>query len=128
MHKAIFAVITLAVLAGPAGSAPTELSVDTMQAIEDLNKSLASNIALRDTRGSTSDAKELDTLFAEVDSSQRRARTRSRCPRRRARCRRRALALQIVRLVEARDFAAATDAATDLARTCKTCHNFYKKE
>jgi hypothetical protein len=126
MYKAVFTMMTLAVLAGAAGSAPSELSVDTMQAIEDLNKSLASHIALRDARGSTSDAKELDTLFADVEahfvargdaenavSLSRKTRT---------------LALQIVRLVEAKDFGAATDAATDLARTCKTCHNFYKKE
>lgn len=125
-NKAVFTMTTLAVLAGGAGSAPSELSVDTMQAIEDLNRSLASRIALRDAGGSTSDARELDALFAEVEahfvargdaenavSLSRKTRT---------------LALQIVRLVEARDFGAATDAATDLARTCKTCHNFYKKE
>ena len=126
MYKAVFTVMALAVLAGPAGSTPPELSVDTMQAIEDLNKSLASHIALRDAMGGTSDAKELDTLFAEVEAHfvargdaenavllSKKTRT---------------LALQIVRFIEAKDFGAATDAATDLARTCKTCHNFYKKE
>jgi hypothetical protein len=126
MHKAAFTVMTLVALAGPAGSATPELGMDIMQSIEDLNKSLASHIALRDARGSTSDAKELDTLFADVEAHfvargdadnavalSKKTRT---------------LALQIVRLVEAKDFGVATDAATDLARTCKTCHTFYKKE
>ncbi|HET7867580.1 MAG TPA: hypothetical protein VFL86_24510 [Burkholderiaceae bacterium] len=126
MYKTAFTAMIIAVLAGPAGSAAPELSVDTMQAIEDLNKSLASNIALRDAKGGTSDAKELDTLFAEVEAhfvargDAENAVTLSK--------KTRTLALQIVSFIEAKDFSAATDAATDLARTCKTCHNFYKKE
>jgi hypothetical protein len=126
MYKAVFTMMALAALAGAAGSAPSDLSVDTMQAIEDLNKSLASNIALRDAKGGTSDAKELDTLFAEVEAhfvargDAENAVALSK--------KTRTLAVQIVRFIEAKDFGAATDAATDLARTCKTCHNFYKKE
>ena len=107
-------------------SATAELGMDIMQNIEDLNKSLASNIALHDPKGSTSDAKELDALFAQVEAhfTERGDAANAVDLSRKTRT----LALQIVKLVEANDYAAATNAATDLSRTCKTCHNFYKKE
>jgi cytochrome c556 len=38
------------------------------------------------------------------------------------------LTLTIVGAVTSGDYDAATDAATTLSRTCKTCHTFYKKE
>ena len=125
-HKAAITVMVLWALAGPAGAATPELGMDIMQSIEDLNKSLASHIALRDAKGGMADAKELDTLFADVEAhfvargDAENAVTLSR--------KTRMLALQIVRFIEAKDFGAAGDTATDLARTCKTCHTFYKKE
>ena len=39
----------------------------------------------------------------------------------------RGLTAQILQSLSAKDFDAATNAATALSRTCKTCHNFYKK-
>lgn len=68
-HKAAIIAMLLAALAGPAGSATPELGMDIMQSIEDLNKSLASNIALRDAKGGTADAKELDTLLSVISQS-----------------------------------------------------------
>ena len=38
------------------------------------------------------------------------------------------LTIAIVQSVTANDFDKATDSATALSRTCKTCHSFYKKE
>lgn len=126
MKKAAITWVVLAALAGPAGSATPELGMDIMQSIEDLNKSLASRIALRDATGSTADAKELDALFADVEAH---FTARGDAENAVALSRKtRTLALQIVRFIEARDFGAAGDTATDLARTCKTCHTFYKKE
>lgn len=126
MNKAAFTWVVLVALAGPAGSATPELGMDIMQSIEDLNKSLASNIALRDAKGGTADAKELDTLFADVEAH---FAARGDAENAVALSRKtRTLALQIVRFIEAKDFGAASDTATDLVRTCKTCHTFYKKE
>jgi hypothetical protein len=34
----------------------------------------------------------------------------------------------IVQQVNAGDFESAANSATDLARACKTCHNFYKED
>jgi len=39
----------------------------------------------------------------------------------------RGLTAQILQSLSAKDFDAATNSATALSRTCKTCHNFYKK-
>lgn len=116
----------LAALAGGVSSAPTELGMDVMQNIEDLNKSLASNIALRDPKGSSSDAQELDGLFAQVEAHfvQRGDAANAVDLSKKSRT----LAQTIVKSVASNDFGSATDAATDLSRTCRTCHTFYKKE
>jgi hypothetical protein len=125
MRSPAFLVMAL-LLAGRALSAPAELGMELMQTIEDTNKSLASNIALRDAKASLSDAAELDGLLAQVETHfaargdaanavelSRQSRT---------------LTQKIIQSVNARDFDAATDAATGLSRTCRTCHTFYKKE
>lgn len=107
-------------------AAVAELGMDVMQTIEDTNKSLASNIALRDARATLQDAKELDELFAQVEThfTQRgdaanavELSTKSR-----------QLTQKVIKAVQAKDFDAASNAATDLSRTCRTCHTFYKKE
>ncbi|MEO7580579.1 MAG: hypothetical protein ABIT83_23490 [Massilia sp.] len=107
-------------------SAETEMSVDLMQSIEDTNKSLASNIALANKQAATTDARELTQMFAQVEAHftgkgdavnavdlARQSKD---------------LSANIVKLVAANDFTAATDASTALSRTCRTCHTFYKKE
>jgi len=100
--------------------------MELMQTIEDTNKSLASNIALRNAKASLSDAAELDGLLAQVETHfvargdaanavdlSKQSRT---------------LTQKIIQSVNASDFDTATDAATGLSRTCRTCHTFYKKE
>jgi hypothetical protein len=122
------AVLTLAVLLTAAGAVPAaaELGMELMQNIEDSNKSLASNIALRDGKAAIADAKDLDTLFAEVEAHfvQRGDAVNAVELSKKSR----GLATQIISSVSSGDFTAATDAATDLSRTCRTCHTFYKKE
>ena len=126
MRKALWIVFSLMALCGAVWSADKELDADLMRDIEDLNKSLSSNIALHDGKGSTSDAKELFDRFATVEAhfvergDAENAVDLSR--------KTRALAQQIMKQVQANDYTAATDTATDLSRTCKTCHTFYKKE
>lgn len=113
------------VLIGSVSSAQNELDPDLMLAIEDANKSLASNVAIKDVKGSVANARELDEMFSKVEvffvekGEAHDAIDLSR--------KSRALSQGIVKSVESGDFEAATNAATDLSRTCRTCHTFYKK-
>jgi hypothetical protein len=97
-----------------------------MQNIDDTNKSLASNIALKDGKAAIADAKSMNAMFGTVetyfvqkgDAANAVDLTKKS----------RELTLTIVNAVTSGDYDAATDAATTLSRTCKTCHTFYKKE
>jgi hypothetical protein len=113
------------VLVGSVKSAQAELDMDLMQAIEDTNKSLASNIAMKDQKASTSDAKELEQMFSKVetyfvekgdapDAVDLAKKSKD-------------LSLEIVKSVTAQDFDTATNAATTISRNCRACHTFYKK-
>lgn len=113
------------VLTSGVKSAQAELDIDLMQAIEDTNKSLASNIAIKDQKASTADAKELEQMFSKVetyfvekgdapDAVDLSKKSRE-------------LSLEIVKAVTAQDFDTATNAATTMSRNCRTCHTFYKK-
>jgi hypothetical protein len=124
MRKLIMALAMLAVLVG-AVRAADELDMDLMQTIEDTNKSLSSNIALKNVKGSTDDAKELEALFAKVEShfvakgDAQDAVDLSR--------KSKDLAGAIVKAVGSQQFEAATDSATEISRACRSCHTFYKK-
>jgi len=115
----------LSVSAGLALAA-VELDTDLMQNIDDTNKSLASNIALKDGKAAIADAKSMNTMFDTVetyfvqkgDAANAVDLTKKS----------RELTLTIVNAVTSNDYDAATNAATTLSRTCKTCHTFYKKE
>jgi hypothetical protein len=125
MRRLVFFLAAAAVAASVV-SAPADLGMELMQTIEDTNKSLASNIALRDAKAALADASELDGLLAQVETHfvargdaanavdlSKQSRT---------------LTQKIIQSVNASNFDAATDAATGLSRTCRTCHTFYKKE
>ena len=106
--------------------AAEEMRNDLMQEIEDANKSLSSNIALNNKPASTTDAKELTRMFAEVEAHfDRKGEARNAVDLARQS---KGLATEIVGLVDKGDFAAASAASTNLSRTCRTCHTFYKKE
>ncbi len=118
--------LACALLAAGAALADTaDLDADVMRAIEDANKSLASNIALGNAASSTSDAAELETMFAQVEAHFA-ARGNAQKATELARASRE-LSQQVIKSVAAQDFGAATEAATTLSRTCRTCHTFYKK-
>ena len=106
--------------------AEAELDTDLMQAIEDTNKSLASNIALKNAKASVADAKELTAMFEKVEAYfvQKGDAVNAVDLTKKSKD----LTIAIVQSVNANDFDKATDFATALSRTCKTCHNFYKKE
>lgn len=115
----------LILFAGSVWAAVAELDSDLMQAVEDANKSMASNIALKDKKGSLSDATELGGMFAEIEHyyvSKGDAEDAVKLSRKS-----RELVADILKSVNGGDFDHATNLATDLSRTCKSCHNFYKK-
>ena len=119
----VAAVVLLA--ATPVRCADAELGAELMQAIDDSNKSLASDIAQHDAKASAADAGDIGRAFVQVeayfaakpdahDAVELSRKTRE-------------LTDAIVRSVNAGDFGAAADSATTLSRTCRTCHTFYKK-
>jgi hypothetical protein len=125
MRKLIVAFGVMAALAGVVRAADGELDMDLMQTIEDTNKSMASNIATQNAQGSTADAKELQELFGQVENhfvSKGGADDAVDLSRKS-----KELASAIIKSVAAKDFSTASDSATTLSRTCRTCHTFYKK-
>jgi hypothetical protein len=119
--------LVVALFAGAAvWAAEAEMVVDLMQAIEDTNKSLSSNIALSNKQAAASDAKELTQMFAQVETFfDHKADARNAVDLARQS---KDLSSQIVGLVNAGNFTEASNASTTLSRTCRTCHTFYKKE
>lgn len=124
-QKLTIALIGLALIGGVVRAADGELDMDLMQTIEDTNKSMASNIATQNAQGSTADAKELQELFGKVEThfvnkgDAADAVDLSR--------KSKELAGAIIKSVAEKDFSTASDSATTLSRTCRTCHTFYKK-
>lgn len=124
--KAITFFAALALL--PASSIADEPGLDTdlMQSIEDTNKSLSSNIALKDAKGAQADSKELHEMFGKVQAYFEQKGDAGDA----VDLAKKSLTLtdSIVASVNHNDFDAASDSATTLSRTCRTCHTFYKKE
>lgn len=115
----------LVFFAGSVWSAVASLDSDLMLSVEDTNKSMASNIALKDKKGSLTDASELGGMFAEIEQyyvSKGDAEDAVKLSRKS-----RELVADILKSVDGGDFDHATNLATDLSRTCKSCHSFYKK-
>ena len=108
----------------------TEMDMDLMQTIEDTNDSLSSNVALEEGEAAIADAKILNKLFGvveehytkEVDAGGDFAEAVDLSSKSIK------LTAEIIEQLNAGDFESAANSATDLARTCKTCHNFYKED
>ena len=121
----LFLVIQLALL-GSVASATFEVDEDLMRSIEDTLKSLDSNIAMKDAKAAAAEARELSDLFAQIETYYAgrgdggEGVTHSH--------KSRELASQILQGVEAKDFDAAADVVNNFARTCKACHQVYRKE
>lgn len=126
MRKLIMFLAISAVLASQVSSAEADLDVDLMQAIEDANKSLSSNVALKNNKAATADAKELTQMFEKIEAFfvQKGGAENAVDLAKQSK----GLAIEIVNSVAANNFEAATNSATTLSRTCRTCHTFYKKE
>lgn len=121
LSAALFTSIPVALHA----QADATVDMDLMQTIEDTNKSLASNIALKDAKGSTADAQELARLFVTVETYF--AHKGDALDAVAISKKSRELATGIVEQIGRQDFDAATHNATALGRACRECHTFYKK-
>lgn len=126
MRKVIFLFGFLALLTASVHSAETDLDTDLMQSIEDTNKSLSSNIALKDGKAATADSKELNDMFVKVETYfvQKGGADDAVDLARKSK----GLTEAIVKAVDQNDFDSAGNSATALSRNCRTCHTFYKKE
>ncbi len=102
-----------------------QLTADDMREAEDTLHNLDSRISLQD-RKALDDAQELARYFQQVEghfsakADAARGVEFSRTSR--------AHAAAIVTAVEVGDFDAAQDRLTDLTRSCKSCHEVYKKK
>jgi hypothetical protein len=120
----LFAPIITALLIS--STALADVDMDLMQEIEEINDSLASNIALEKAEASLKDANELANLFVVVEEfyvKQPDAAEAVNISRES-----RALTAAILTAIEARDFESAANSATDLSRACRACHTFYRED
>lgn len=125
MPKLLLVSAVLLALAGSVWSAEDEIDTDLMQSIEDTNKDLASNIAVQEAKAATANARDLHEMFAKVEAfyvGKGDAADAVDLARKSLE-----LTQQIEQQIASKDFGAATGSATTLSRTCKSCHNFYKK-
>ncbi|RTL53153.1 MAG: hypothetical protein EKK46_09270 [Rhodocyclaceae bacterium] len=122
--KSVF--LFLLAFTGMAVSAQIEMDQDLMQNIEDSTKSLTSNIALKDIKAGTLDAKELAEMFAKVEAfyTQKGGADDAVSLAKKSR----ELSLQVGQDIVTRNFDHANEIATTMSKTCKTCHSIYKKD
>jgi hypothetical protein len=110
----------------PALAAAPGLDEALMENVEIINESLASNLSLKAAAAATTDAQDLDALFADVEAwfVQRgdapdgvgyAQKTRE-------------AAAGIVKAVGEGQFETASNLAAELSRTCKACHRKYKPD
>lgn len=116
--------ILLAGVAAAALAAASEMDEELMATIETVAESLSSNIALQDVAAARTDASDLESLFAEVqvffeahadgkDAVEYTKKTRE-------------LSGAVLVAIDAGKFDDAANAASEIGRTCKSCHRKYK--
>lgn len=105
--------------------AAADLSADDMREAEDTLHNLDSRISLQD-RKALDDAKELASYFQQVEGHFSAKADAARGVEFSRKSREHAAA--IVAAIEAGDYDTAQDRLGDLTRSCKTCHQVYKKK
>jgi len=104
----------------------SEVDEDFMTAMEDLNKSLTSNLALKDAKASATEASEMQKMFEEVEAfflNKTDAADGVKWAQES-----RDLSALIAKSVSTNDFDTASQNAVALSKTCKACHKIYKKK
>ncbi|MES2036447.1 MAG: hypothetical protein V4495_01295 [Pseudomonadota bacterium] len=120
-------VLLFSLLTGVAGVAlaVTEVDMDLMQRIEESTKSVDSNISLKDGKAALADAREIEEMFSQVelfykhkgdaaDAIEYARKSKN-------------FASELIRQVSEKDFDNASATVSALAKSCKTCHQVYKK-
>lgn len=110
---------------GSISTNPGEIDQDFMQDVEDTSINLTDNIAQHYADPALNQAKELIDAFTQIeqfyvakgDAADAVALAHKS----------RELSRKILQQVDSKDFDSASASATSLSRTCKECHNFYKK-
>ncbi|MDR7090064.1 MULTISPECIES: hypothetical protein [Cellvibrio] len=107
-----------------------EMDMDLMQTIESTNDNLSSNIALENAESAIADAQTLNELFAVVEEHYSKELAAGKDVAEAVDLTKKSVKFssEIITFLGQNDFESAANTATDLARTCKTCHNFYKED
>jgi len=115
-------------LLGSVLSAPASIDVDAdlMRGIDDTAKSLDSNVGQKDAKASAADARELIDTFARVEAHY--AQKPETADAVGFAHHTQELAAQALKDIETQDFDAAGDTVAKLTRSCKNCHEVYKKD
>ena len=113
-------------LAGAVASADVDVDGDLMRGIDDTAKSLDSDVAMKDAKAAAADARSLVETFAKVESHYGQKQETADAVGFAHHTQE--LAAQALKAIEANDFDAASDAVAQLTRSCKNCHEVYKKD
>ena len=122
----IIAYSALILMAGSVVAGQVSIDEDYMQCMDDRQKSLTSNLSLKNAQAAKQDVKELALMFSDVEiyyaqkGNADDAVTWSKESK--------VLAMAIEKYVASNDFDTAAQASVTLAKTCKTCHRTYKKD
>ncbi len=123
LRKTLFALAAQLALAGAVVA--MEIDGDLMRGIDDATRSLDSEVAQKDARAAAAAARELVDTFARVESHY--AATPQTTDAAGYAHKAQGYAADVLKAVDANDFAAAADAVDRLAHSCKSCHDVYKK-
>ena len=124
--KTLLIALAQCALAGAALSATFDVDGDLMRGIDDTAKSLDSNVAQKDAAAATADARSLVETFARIESHYgQKPETADAAG---FAHHTQELAAQALKAIEANDFDAAGDSVAQLTRSCKNCHEVYKKD
>lgn len=124
--QTLLAALACVVVATSALSAGVDVDGDLMRGIDDTAKDLDSSVAQKDAKTAAADARSLVETFTHVEAHYGEKpetadavgfahKTQE-------------LAGQALKAIEAGDFDAAGTAVEELTRSCKSCHNVYKKD
>ena len=114
------------VLAGAALCAGIDVDGELMRGVDDTAKSLDSNVAMKDDKAAAADARALVEIFSRIESHYGEKPDTADAVGFAHRTQ--ALAAQALQAIEAKDFDAAGEAVNQLTRSCKNCHEVYKKD
>lgn len=114
----------------PVAAEEAEMDMDLMQTIESTNDNLSSNIALENDESAIADAQTLKELFEVVATHYEKEAASGKDVAEAIDLTKKSIKFsgEIITFLQQQDFDSAANTATDLARTCKTCHNFYKED